>query len=184
MTNIFPRKGRHNTGVIVVDGDHIEDHGEWSYAIEENGNIVELYGSEASGLAPVIEHNGPNGDVLTVFVEHDSAEAREAVAKVIEDHRERYGECRVWAVPGYRDPRLSELAVWIENGMPDPAAEVVEPEPEPEDGWVPMTLQDAPPAPPSYFFPEPPSTDGDDEHSVDPADFDVNELDAGVADYG
>jgi hypothetical protein len=133
----------HSVGIVLDDAHQVSD-GAYSFAVEhgqalqapvaldpadddkpwepepDDGSgpveLVELAGWRWAGQVPAVE-NPPASllAVLTVSVESTEPEHLAVVRELIDQHQERFGECRVWAANGASDA----LKRWAAAGCPD-----------------------------------------------------------------
>lgn len=126
---------RHSLGLVLIDADTHPDNKDFSFQVAK-GKATELYGwGRRGGTLPEVEANGPQApNVHTVYVKDFTAGTRKAVLELAAEHRERYGDVRLWAWP----QRTTALARWVEAGAPADwkAADVKEAEREAEEEWV------------------------------------------------
>lgn len=107
---------KHSTGLLLIDGNAYEDNKDFSFLVD-GGTPHELHGWGERGQTVVVDRlrNPPAGNYHTVYLTDPSSPAsRDTIRDLVEEHKDRYKECLVWAYP-----EGSELARWVANGMAD-----------------------------------------------------------------
>lgn len=104
----------HSQGILLIDGTSYADNKDFSFYVD-GSTVHELHGWGRRGLSTpeVFPNPPPSPNYHTVYLPSFDEASRTAVLQLVEEHRDRYKECLVWAWPP-----ASPLAAWVAAGMP------------------------------------------------------------------
>jgi len=100
----------HSVGLLLLDGEEYPDT--LSYSFHAHDGEYLGWGQTTYPL-PELSLDPPQGNVHTVYVPKLDADAKVAIRDLIDEHRARYGECRL-----YTFPELGVLDAWVKAGTP------------------------------------------------------------------
>jgi hypothetical protein len=107
---------KHSVGFVLTA--HDPGHGQFSFRVDASGQVHQLAGWGYAGPVAGLAVDNPPATLVavhTILVE-PGCDARGTIRSLVDEHLERYAECRCWCVG------LSEdLAMWVRAGCPDEA---------------------------------------------------------------